>query len=140
MENKEKQSIGEIIRKLRKDNGMTQAQLSKALGVSKSSVEKYEAGKVVPDMLKIEKIATIFNVGIDTIMGGMLKRSANDYIDKCLEVVKPIHDAELKAKDEIIKDKDETISKLINLVDYMKNENEKLRLIIKEITSQDTIG
>lgn len=48
---------GEIIKKLRQLNSLTQENFAKVLGVKKSSVQKYELGAV--SNLKMETIRTI---------------------------------------------------------------------------------
>ena len=61
---------GDIIKKLRKQKGLTQQELGKLLGVQKSAIAKYENGRV-SNLKKetISKLAEIFNVfmGIYTV-------------------------------------------------------------------------
>lgn len=54
---------GDIIKKLRKEKGLTQQQLGNLLGVQKSAIAKYENGRV-SNLKKetISKLAEIFNV------------------------------------------------------------------------------
>ncbi|MCQ2059752.1 MAG: helix-turn-helix domain-containing protein [Bacteroidaceae bacterium] len=62
--------IGERIKKLRKERGMTQEQVGTILGVQKATVQKYEKGSVSnikPET--IEKIAEVFEVSPSYIMG-----------------------------------------------------------------------
>lgn len=66
----EQNRTGDIIKSLRKENGLTQEELGKKLGVQKSAVAKYERGEIVN--LKREtlaKLAEIFNVMPSYIMG-----------------------------------------------------------------------
>lgn len=58
--------IGVIISKLRKDKGITQAELAKNVGVSAQAVSKWENGGV-PDAELLPKIADYFNVSIDRL-------------------------------------------------------------------------
>lgn len=61
MENK----IGETICSLRKENKLTQQQLSKRLGVSIAAISKWETNIAHPDIELLPKIADIFHVSID---------------------------------------------------------------------------
>ena len=54
--------IGEQIGKLRTGRGMSQAELSEALGFGKSAIGMYERGERVPNQDRIEAIADFFNV------------------------------------------------------------------------------
>ena len=48
--------IGESIRKARKEQGWTQAQLADAIGVKRSVVSKYENGLIEPSISKLSEI------------------------------------------------------------------------------------
>ena len=56
--------IGELIKKVRQNNGMTQQQLADALGVQRAAISKYEKGIVPPNITTLEKIATALEVPI----------------------------------------------------------------------------
>ena len=63
-------NTGDIIKKLRKDNKLTQEQLGNLIGVQKSAIAKYENGRV--ENLKrstIEKLAEVFGVTPSYILG-----------------------------------------------------------------------
>lgn len=57
--------LGETICSLRKENKLTQQQLSKRLGVSIAAVSKWETNIAHPDIELLPKIADIFHVSID---------------------------------------------------------------------------
>lgn len=59
--------------RLRKEKGLTQAEVAEQLDVSRQSVSKWEMGTTVPDLDKIKKISRCFNVSIDYLV--------NDNID-----------------------------------------------------------
>ena len=50
------QTIGNIIRELREDKNMTQAQLAQRLNVSDKTVSKRETGGGYPDITQIEPL------------------------------------------------------------------------------------
>ena len=62
-------TIGERIRKLRKEEGITQKELAEYLGVAVSAVNMYEAGKRTPTPETIGKIADYFNADTDYLLG-----------------------------------------------------------------------
>lgn len=57
-------SIGENIKKLRKENGLTQKQLGEKCGMADSAIRRYELGKANPKIETLLKIATALNVSI----------------------------------------------------------------------------
>ena len=69
--------MGNIIRQLRLEKGLTQEELGKVIGVQKSAIRKYESG-AVENMKRssIKKLADFFNVSPAYIMG--LEKTPND--------------------------------------------------------------
>ena len=53
-------NLSENLKKIRKDNNLSQEQLAEKLGVSRQSVSKWEGAQAVPDLQKIIKMAEIF--------------------------------------------------------------------------------
>ncbi|MBR5761429.1 MAG: helix-turn-helix transcriptional regulator, partial [Lachnospiraceae bacterium] len=56
--------IGERILFLRKNKGVTQEQLAKALNITNQAVSKWESGQCLPDIQLIPEIASFFGVSI----------------------------------------------------------------------------
>ncbi|HAK1435091.1 TPA: helix-turn-helix transcriptional regulator, partial [Listeria monocytogenes] len=54
--------FGKILKTLRINRGMTQADLGSKLNISKVSISKYENGNQFPDTDTLKRIADIFNV------------------------------------------------------------------------------
>lgn len=54
---------------LRKDKGLSQAELSKILGISQQAVSKYENGTREPDNKTLISIASYFGVTTDYLLG-----------------------------------------------------------------------
>ena len=61
--------FGNRLKELRKAKKMTQRQLADIVFVDCSSVTKWETGKAYPDYEKQNKLATLFNVSVDYLMG-----------------------------------------------------------------------
>ena len=58
-----------VFRKLRLAAGLTQDELAKKLGISRSRIGMYETGKREPDYETLELIADFFNVDTDYLLG-----------------------------------------------------------------------
>lgn len=61
--------IGERIRSLRVESGLSQQELSDKLGIGRSTLANYEQGKREPDLETIEYIADYFNVDMNYLLG-----------------------------------------------------------------------
>lgn len=65
--------LGENIKKLRKENGMSQEQLAEKLGVSRQSVSLWETGNTQPTLEVVAKIADLFAISTDELLNGEKK-------------------------------------------------------------------
>ena len=61
--------IANNIRFFRKANNLTQEELSKQLGGSKNLVSNYENGISTPDIYTLVKLADIFDITLDELVG-----------------------------------------------------------------------
>ena len=61
--------FSEIIRRLRKERGITQEALADYLGVSFQAVSKWERGESYPDIETLPEIASYFSVSVDDLLG-----------------------------------------------------------------------
>ena len=93
------QKIGEFLKHLRKDKGLTQEQLAEEFGVSSRSVSRWENGNTMPDISIIIELADFYDVDIREIICGERK---SENMDK-----------ELK-------------DTLVTVADYANNENGKI--------------
>ena len=62
--------IGQLIRKIRKDNNLTQADFAKEMGVTYQAVSKWENGKNIPDISILKKISNKYNININDLLDG----------------------------------------------------------------------
>ena len=58
------------LKKYRKKNGYTQKQLAEAVGVTQQAVAKWETDKASPDPEMLQKISSILNVTVDSLLDG----------------------------------------------------------------------
>lgn len=61
--------FGRKLRKLRKDNNLTQKQLADKLEITKATVSAYETNAKYPSIEVLIKISNIFNVSSDYLLG-----------------------------------------------------------------------
>lgn len=62
-------TIGEIIKSLRLESGMTQTKLALLLFTSQDTISLWERGKSLPDVKSVIEMSKIFNVTTDYILG-----------------------------------------------------------------------
>ena len=56
------------LKRIRKDNNLSQEQLAEKLGVSRQAVSKWESGQSYPEMDKLLALCKIFNCGLDDLV------------------------------------------------------------------------
>ena len=61
-------NIGEVIRKYRKEAGITQEEMAKRLGVTTPAVNKWENNNSQPDIALLAPIARLLNITTDTLL------------------------------------------------------------------------
>ncbi|MCR2032640.1 helix-turn-helix transcriptional regulator [Anaerofustis stercorihominis] len=60
------------LKDLRKNNGLTQEQLSEKIGVSRQAIAKWEKGESIPDLYSILELSNVYSVTIDTLVRYLL--------------------------------------------------------------------
>lgn len=60
--------IGQVIRKYRKENSLTQEEMASRLGVTTPAVNKWENGNSYPDILLLAPIARLLHISLDTLL------------------------------------------------------------------------
>ncbi|KJZ83191.1 helix-turn-helix domain-containing protein [Clostridium butyricum] len=86
--------MGERIKLLRKEQGITQDQLAEYINVSRSSVNGYENDGVEPSLNVLVKIADRFNVSLDYLLErteekyniNILDTDTKDFLLKVIEL------------------------------------------------------
>ena len=74
-------TFGNILKKLRQDNNMTQDELAKKIDTSRSNIANYENGKNMPSVDILEKIAKLFDCTTDYLLGKSDIRNPEKVID-----------------------------------------------------------
>ena len=78
--------FSEALRRLRKQDHLTQAELASAIGISKSTISMYECGNREPDFETLEALADFFNVDMNILTGN--SSGPRDELTEYLEVLK----------------------------------------------------
>lgn len=61
--------IGDQIRSLREKTGLSQSELARKLGVTRSSVNAWESGLSAPTAIYLIELSKLFHVSVDFILG-----------------------------------------------------------------------
>ena len=61
--------IGDNVKRLRRERGMTQEELAEAIGIAGQTVSKWERGDGYPDITTLPLIANFFEVSVDEVLG-----------------------------------------------------------------------
>lgn len=76
----DQEKIGQLIKKIRTDNNLTQDEFAKMFGVTYQAVSKWENGKNIPDIAILKDISKKFNVNINDLLDGSNKKNNLKYI------------------------------------------------------------
>ena len=114
--------LSENLKRIRKDNNLSQEQLAEKLGVSRQSVSKWENGEAYPEMDKVLQLCKMFNLNIDELLNQDIKE-VNESKQSRINI------------DKYVGDFLDFITKTINLFSSMKFKD-----IIKCLSEQCFIG
>ena len=64
-----KQSMGQIIRKLRKERNLTQEELAEQLNITYQAISRWENETGMPDISQVIPLANVFGVSVDVLFG-----------------------------------------------------------------------
>ena len=89
-------NLSDNLKKIRKDNNLSQEDLAEKLNVSRQSVSKWEQGIAYPEMDKVLQICKMFNLSIDELLNQNIKEvekskeskiNINKYLDNFLSYI-----------------------------------------------------
>ncbi len=72
----DQEKIGDFIKAMRKEKGMTQERLAEELGVTQKSVSRWEGGKTMPDLSLYEPLCKELGIQISELL--YAKRMSNE--------------------------------------------------------------
>lgn len=91
-QNLSKDSLGERIAKFRKEKGLTQIELAKAIGITQTLISAYERGRLRPNYEIIAGFAQALEVTTDELIG--LKQSKTTTKKTSLKILKRLNKIE----------------------------------------------
>ena len=92
----DQKSIGEFLKYLRHEKGLTQEEFAEILGVSNRSVSRYENGRNLPDFAILLQMAHFFDVSIDELLNG--KRLDEETMTNEKATIEKIYDYQSQEK------------------------------------------
>ena len=72
------QKMGEFLKQLRKEKGLTQEELAEKFYTSSRTVSRWETGKTMPDLNTLIELADFYDVDIREIIDGERKKNSMD--------------------------------------------------------------
>lgn len=132
-------SIGKRIRKIRKENNLSQKQLAKKLSVSQATVGHYEKNKRNPSIDNLIKLADIGNVSLDWLITGkkgnikinnMVSEKKSNYKTSEYKTLIEILENDKKLKElifNLVTDLKKTKSDLKNIKNYLYNNDKQIK-------------
>ena len=98
----EQKKIGNFLKELRKEKGITQEQFAEVLGVSGRTVSRWETGNNMPDISLLVAIAEFFEVSIPEVING--ERKSENMDEEIKEVAETLSDYASAEKETMIKE------------------------------------
>ena len=87
------QTIGKRLAEIRKSNKLKQMELAERLNVSQQAISNIERGVTTPDIEQLKKIADIYNISLDQLVGReFFCDDADDVERKILSYIKQMDD------------------------------------------------
>ena len=77
-----KENLAYNLTQLRKEAGLTQAELAEKLNYSDKAVSKWERAESVPDLYVLKQIADFYNVTIDSLIGEPCSAPVKKFLSK----------------------------------------------------------
>ena len=93
MEYKEMQTVGKRLAEIRKSNKIKQIELAEMLNVSQQVISNIERGVTTPDIEQLKKMADIYNISLDQLVGREFFGDGTDGVEqKIISYIKQMDD------------------------------------------------
>lgn len=135
--------IGGRIRELRKCNKMTQERLAELLGISFQAVSKWENNIALPDITLVPKLAQVFGVTTDELLGYNLEEIQADvmrYVEQSVSLRESNPEEGRRILEEGLKkypENDLLLNNLLYVMNYNKKPDETIRIASRLIDKTD---
>lgn len=97
----DQKKIGNLLKKLRSEKGLTQEQFAEILNVSNRTVSRWETGSNMPDISLLVEIADFYDISIPEIING--ERKSGKMNEEVKEVAETMSDYARAEKEAIVK-------------------------------------
>ena len=77
--------IGKFISAMRKRKGLTQEQLGERLSVTNKTISRWETGKYMPDIDKLQELSAILGISVNELLAGERIEDTASFIKKADE-------------------------------------------------------
>ena len=115
-------SFAQSLKKLRLDRGLTQSQLSEALGISKSAISMYECGNREPELDVLQQFADFFGVDLNVLAGRAPLVNEDPELTEYLEALR--NRSEMRMLFSITKNATkEDVEKAVKIIEALRGEN-----------------
>lgn len=94
--------VVERIEALRRRKGITQKDLAKAIGISKSAVYKWGKSSNLPSLENIENVCTVFNITVEQFFNGLKSEHGESSEEKFLDSWRMLTDSEKSVIEKVI--------------------------------------
>ena len=136
-------SIGENIRKIRKQKGLTQKKLAELSGLNEVTIRSYELGKFKPKIETIQRIANALDVTIGDLDDGYMEmkaqnEKAHNLLYQLQYLLKDIQTSDKTDNEKLIEtEKIESLihdtQNLIRIINYVMKADKEVKSIKEEI-------
>lgn len=137
-------NIGNKIKSLRKNQGITQEQLAESIGVSFQAVSKWENEVAMPDITLVPVIAQFFGVSTDELLCFDSTEKAAE-INRIVEEAAALRESNPKKGRAILEaglkkypDNDILLNNLLYVINYSKNPDETISFALHLIDKTDS--
>ena len=124
--------IGQVIRKYRREQNMTQEEMAYRLGVTTPAVNKWENGNSYPDIMMLAPIARLLNISLDTLL------SYREELTK--EEIEAVVKEAYKAYEELLFSGYQMLSMIFNSIYILAMEDNDIRKAGKLVDKQQELA
>ena len=138
-----KLNIGENIRTLRREKGVTQEQLAESIGISFQAVSKWENGISMPDITLVPVLAAYFGVTTDRLLS-FDRREMEENTERVVQEAFRYRESDAAKSRQILEeglreypDNDILLNNLLYVINYTENPDETIALASRLIAKTD---
>ena len=117
--------LGKRLKSLRQEKGLLQKQVAAELGITESGYGFYEQGKRTPDSQMLKKIAAIYNVSADFLLGLNTPLTQEHLTNTYSQIAEDLGEDVQVMFHDITSFDDKEREELKNFIDFIKSKKKK---------------